>query len=76
MTKKVVCLNRTISLVERDGLIEVEYECDPRYVQIVLTQLELDKPEVKGLTSPGVLDKNLEGDLVKLNSQDLASFRS
>ena len=28
--KDVICLNRIISLVERDGLIEVEYECGER----------------------------------------------
>ena len=50
--KGAVCLNRIASLVERDRLIEVEYECDPGCVQIVLTKLGLDNPEVKGLTSP------------------------
>ena len=57
--KGAVCLNRIASLVERDRLIEVEHECDPGYVQIVLTRSGLDNPEVKGLTSPGVVDKDL-----------------
>ena len=38
-------------------------------------ELGLGNPEVESLTFPGVVDKNLEGDLVKLNSQDLALFR-
>ena len=50
--KGAVCLNRIASLVERDRLIEVEYESDPRYVQIVLTRSGLDNPEVKDLTFP------------------------
>ena len=50
--KGAVCLNRIASLVERDRLIEVEYECDPGYVQIVLTRSGLNNPEVKGLTFP------------------------
>ena len=39
--KGAVCLNRIALLVEQDRLIEVEYECDPRCMQIVLTSLDL-----------------------------------
>ena len=54
--KEITCLNRTIRWRDRwaSGGEAIEYEADPRHVQILLPQLNLDGENTKPLGSPGV----------------------
>ena len=60
-TKNITFLNRILTWGKTaDGLDKVDWETDPRHVEIILKELSLDGPSAKGVSTPGIKDSSYD----------------
>ena len=72
------CLNRILRLVRppfSNGEERIEYEPDPRHVEVVLSNMGLTMSS-RGLSSPGLREKAEADTVTKLSATDRTAFRS
>ena len=70
-------LNRPVRLCNGShSNCHLEYEADPRHVEILQSQVGLSKPGTKGVVSPGLKRSGLSCDSPELTAEEKAVFRS